>query len=341
MLHTFELKLKTTTRLVRELEVELSQSLIHPTSNTVELLNPLYTPGIRKIRVSNSRKGSCYITLEIEPQALLNKQLTVDLYACTPLNNEELISCLNKQIKGLHGGLPALQDEWYMSRIDYAMQCYTDHTVTYVQLARKSKAPYHYEDKIKQDGSLYLQSKSTRYNFYDKHDYMKKQNIPKPLIENSKGLFRVEVQYRKTKAIKHLRNKYHVYGLFDIFNPEIALDVLSKAYSKTVGVEDFYSYELAKTLIVNSDASDAMRAKLLNLLEYLGSVNDLGKARNMTDVNSNRSPSYYHSNRQLFNYHLKRLKEIGINPILISNESKQNKLVNPFNDLASFTNEVK
>lgn len=114
MLHTFELKHKTTTRLVRELEVELGQSLIHPTSNTVELLTPLYTPGIRKIKVTNSRLGSYYITLEIEPQALLTKRLTVDLYTCTSMNNEALVSSLNKHIKDFYEGLPALHDEWYI-----------------------------------------------------------------------------------------------------------------------------------------------------------------------------------------------------------------------------------
>lgn len=334
MLHTFELKHKTTTRLIRELEDELCQSLIHPTNNTVELLNPLFTPGIRKLSVSNSRKGSCYITLEIEPQALLNKQLTVDLYACTPTNNEELVSILSKHIEGLQGGLPSLQDGWYMSRIDYAMQSHTDHTTAYVQLARKSKAPYHYEDKIKKQGSMYFQSKSTRYNFYDKHDYMKKQNMPQSLIDSSDGLFRVEVQYRTTKAVKHLRNKYQAYELFDLFAPEVALDVLSTAYSRTVGLEDFHSYDQARLSIINSTANDSMKSKLLKLLEFIGTVSNLREATELIDKNSNSSPDYYRSNRQLFNHHLKKLRAIGVNPILISTESEQNKLANPFTILA-------
>lgn len=330
MLHTFELKLKTTTRLVRELEEELSQSLIHPANNTVELLNPLFTPGIRKIKVTNSRQGSFYITLEIEPQALLTKQLTVDLYTCTSMTNEALVSSLNKHIKDFYEGLPALHDEWYMSRIDYAMQAHTDHTQAFVQLAKKSKTPYHYEDKIKKQGSMYLQSKSIRYNFYDKHDYMKKQNIPQALIDRSEGLFRIEVQYRTTKAIRHLRNKYQAHELFALFDSEIALDVLSTAYTRTIGLEDFHSYDQAKHSIIRSTANDSMKLKLINLLDFIVKLSNLREAIALLDEHSDSSPNCYHSNRQLFNHHLKKLREIGVNPLLISDETVQTKLANPF-----------
>ena len=154
------------------------------------------------------------------------------------------------------------------------MQIHSTYTDVYVSLANKAKIPHHYEDKINKSGSMYRQSKSVRFNFYDKYDYMKKQNVSDTLIESSRGIlsYRSPIP-RTTRALRHIRKKYEASAMFDLFDPDIALDIIRNAYNKNIGMENYYKFCLAENIISSCNLTNSMKSKLISLLKLINVLN--------------------------------------------------------------------
>lgn len=189
-------------------------------------------------------------------------------------------------------------------------------------------------NKVKKSGSMYLQSKSTRYNFYDKYDYICKQNVPESFREQCTDIYRTEFQFPNTKMISYLRKKHDAPLLFDLFDSDIAMDIIRKSYQKSIGLEDYYRYDTAKCVINTSSLKNKTRSNLISLLEFINekeSYNEAVESLNYSDT----VPSPYKDNLNRFKRHVKRLKEIGINPILLPNDFDLKTLTNPYNELLS------
>lgn len=335
MLHTFELKLKTNFSMIKALEEVFGNDLITKLSSNRYycISNPIEIPGIRRLNISDPGKGIYYITLEIEPEVLLRGMLTVALFDCSQHNVRKLTDALNETILSIHEALPELSCGWNLSRVDYAMQIHSTYTDVYVSLANKAKIPHHYEDKINKSGSMYRQSKSVRFNFYDKYDYMKKQNVSDTLIESSRGIYRIEVQYRTTRALRHIRKKYEASAMFDLFDPDIAFDIIRNAYNKNIGMENYYKFCLAENIIFSSNLTNSMKSKIISLLKLIECAGTYEQAIEAISNNNSFVPSNYKQNVQLFKIHERILRKIGINPILLPDAFELDFLSNPFNEI--------
>src|SRR5690625_137003 len=334
MIHTFELKLKTRYPTILLLQDVLGDEFINTLSSQQNwhLTNPLQLPGIRKINISSLGIGIYYISIEVEPESLIREELTVDLFDCDPGNVKVLKNTLNDTLLTFHERFPILNDVWYLSRIDYARQIETPLTSLYVDLAQRAKIPYHYMNKVGKPGSMYLQSNSTRYNFYDKYDYICKQDVSESIKEQCIDIYRTEIQFRNTKAIRYLRKKYDAPLLFDLFDSDIAIDIIRNSYQKSIGVEDYYRYDRAERVINTSSLKNKTRSNLISILEFISESNSYTEAVESLYY-SDLVPSAYRHNLSKFKRHIKRLKELGINPILLPNDFEIEVFPNPYKEL--------
>lgn len=335
MIHTFELKLRTFYPTITLLEEVFEDEYMNALSlgQNLHITNPLNRPGIRKLNVSTTGTGIYYISFEVEPESLIRGKLSVDLFNCNKASVNMLENAINDTILNFDEQLPTLCQGWYLSRVDYARQIETPLTSLYVDLAKKAKIPYHYTDKVKKSGSMYLQSKSSRFNFYDKYDYIRKKGVSESLKEKYRDIYRVEFQYRTSRRINDLRKKYRAPSLFDLFDPDISIDIISNSYKKSIGTEDYYLLNEAKQIINKGPIQNKTKSNLISLLELIKDKKSYNESIHAISNNECTVPPAYQNNLNKFKRHVRKVKELGINPILLPSEYDFGSLSNPYIDL--------
>lgn len=143
--------------------------------------------------------------------------------------------------------LPFFAD-WRVGRIDYTINISTPYVKEYLWLFYCGNVPKNFEMPQAYTDSFYLLSSESRVNFYDKIAQLKtKQNLtPDDLrqIQETKGLLRLEIQCLN-KNVLRLKDKYSLAdsSVKNLWNKEIARDVLRKHIFHIIGRENFFKLD--------------------------------------------------------------------------------------------------
>lgn len=204
-----------------------------------------------------------------------------------------------------------------LSRIDYCVDLKSDtdnqETKDILELLYKHSHNFKYM-KLKEDRdyntSFCLYSKKGSYNLvcYDRYAKYKDEKV--------KGIFRIELQVKKYKIKRELKKeKEKVERTLDNYWNECAM---KKYYFDFLRgffyYGDYYRIDVAIEMIKNSSYSINMQDKLI---KFITKINENGITETKKDYSS-----------ETFRNYIKRLKNIGLNPITISINKDYTKMEN-------------
>lgn len=183
--------------------------------------------------------------------------------------------------------MPRLTD-WWVTRIDYCMNVKTLYAAQYVKLLQKSSMPYmyrlDYDDQrnyTHKDGSLYLVSKakkrnrSTTINFYDKYDEVKDKyekgtdpHVTQAVVEQAKGILRLEVQCWKAKTDR-IAKKYGFEDgkrLYNFLQMKICYDIVEEAINRITKNATFQRKRIAEQMIDQLNCRNTKKERMKTLI---------------------------------------------------------------------------
>lgn len=295
-------------------------------------------PGFNKFRLY--RRGSeqyYFLCIVINPQVLLTSCPTIDLFSCTQDNVEALTVPFRDGVRVLAGVNFSPLLGWSVVRIDYALNLYTPHVSTYVELAKRAKLPRDFSCSMDKPGSFYIQSKSVTLNFYDKLDEVQKKpnwgNYYDTLCRNAANVYRIEVQCEESKRFDIMRT----YNLPDIslagfFDERIANDIIQYYYQATIGYGDYYSLPALHRRIQEIAWRKPKKDRIYNWLRLIAQTGSFTEASDcfLQGVYLNVEPQIWvqGSKRTLADY-IGSCKDERINIVTISEDSEIDWLPNP------------
>lgn len=209
------------------------------------------------------KKYDFRVGLKVKPQLVLAKG---DMYylldegdlidAVKVINS--FIDSINSNLKGLT--LPCCE-YWTIHRLDYAFQFCTKYYEEYIATLQK----YLPESAVKYDGSIWLASKSTNINFYDKTKQISEKNPEKVQCFALEHMLRFEVQCHR-KYLQHLKDigKINEISLMELWNKKLAFGVLRNKMTECFTDEDFYSLKELEAVIADK-LSPCKQRRLLEL----------------------------------------------------------------------------
>lgn len=297
-----------------------------------------------------------YIRLEINPRTLYDPldTITVDLYEATPENNSWLQLMFNSIMKSTFckydNSLEYLchLESWNCSRIDYTCNMkfntaeekdlfwkLTHKTSIYNRTTKKRIKGIKMMDQSAAEGN-----KSYKTLFYDKQDECEHtyQNISQEtksrLLLETENVIRFEHQVHKN-GINTLMNRYKLpdRSIIHFLSEDISRRELLDRYDKMIGKGDFYHREEAKRIIRKNIIGEKNKEKLIQLLELLAQKRHVDKARayfvNPSPPNQIREFPLAHGNVKTFRERITSLRELGINPMLITDGCPVRFMKNP------------
>lgn len=334
-IHTYDMKVFIGTNQYQELRDVIPGNLCQPNG----LSNPFDIPGIQKLFIIKKATGfGYYLTLVIEPQALIEEGPTLNLFNCSPGSMQLLLSKLQDLLPSISPILTLHKRNWYLSRVDFAIQAKFDNTELYVELARRSAVPYNYRPKFDGMYSSYTQCKSICHNFYYKYEQLLSRNASQVLIDASKGLYRTEIQILCTDKLKDLREKFNISDkMFGLFRAEIALEVLKIYYVKHVSPSAYNNRSVAIQKIQQAKKHTRTKEWLIEIVNFLATCSSYDEAKRKIQDRDADIPKRYQSAykpeisiKQLRDDVREHLRPLDINPIIIPNDLKIDFLPNPY-----------
>lgn len=161
--------------------------------------------------------------------------------------------------------------------------------------------------------SLRYQNKSRACNIYDKE--IERDSKCEIVMDYEKSIIRYEAQIKR-RHIQYLKKRYSIEDSLQIYFSDAMYNLfMNKVIVSTVGIEDYYNIYHAKKIINNSSLREKTKSELIELL-----INtSLKKECSFKKDKCNRLT--------------KKLRELGINPILIPKHENITHLVNPIKDI--------
>ena len=297
-----------------------------------------------------------YIRLEINPRTLCDPldTITVDLYEATPENNSWLQLMFNSIMKSTFckydNGLEYLchLESWNCYRIDYTCNMkfntaeekdlfwkLTHKTSTYNRTKRKRM-----KDKKMMDQSAAEGNKSYKTLFYDKqeecmdkYENISQERLSRLLIE-AENVIRFEHQVY-TNGVGTMKKNYKLpdRSIIHFLSEDISRRELLDRYDKMIGKGDFYHREEAKRIIRKKIKGEKNQEKLIQLLELLAQKRHVDKARkyfvNPNPPDQTREFPLAHGTVKTFNKRIETLRNLGINPMLITDGCPIRSMKNP------------
>lgn len=227
----------------------------------------------------------------------------------------------NKSIKfKLH-----LLDSYSYKRIDFAVNFCTEHIKLYMKLIKRANIPdgFRLFVKYNESSKRYEPTKHSFYllrttqsqtkvdhvnltiNCYNKGEQLKENGLPCD-DENAKYTIRFEVQCRYNKVYRIIKdNGLSKQGFSQFLRNDIAEDVLHFYFKKTIGYGNYYTLSKAKDIIKSKRMKDATKEALLATLDLVNEKRGIWKAKETV------------SDKKEFDKRIKRLHELGINPVTI------------------------
>ncbi len=276
---------------------------------------------LKKFKVDKRYKNDYLnITIILNPIKLVNK----DKLEVIKEEDLELVYKGFKEVKNrIFIGLPSLE-YWNINRVDYAVNIFMEHVKEYIKLFQRADKPSIFNElysteahRRKQlDGSFYLYNKSTIINFYDKENELMKKNFN---TDGAKNLLRFEVQCNKLKTnnIKYKKG-FETSHVKNYLKMDLSEEYIKHYYNKTIGSGDYYKLSRAIEMINDSNYTEKMKKRLIEVLKGVNLHRSIWKAR---------EKSVYSKNS--FNKYLKMIRALNINPVTIPNKWKIDYLKNP------------
>jgi len=289
MIHTFEIKQTMTLEKFNSIagntfDQEAIDSFLNGSSGMLSL-SPYRYIGVNDISIYKANDGFLILCMIINPQSMITQSITLDLFECSTSSLQALSDQFTATLE--HIGLYPFSDirEWFVSRIDYALDLNTDNVDKYVVLSKRALRPAWFIDYTIKEGSSYPESKSVSLNFYDKEDQVRKTMAAVPafdqLLAAAHNRFRTEVQCHTTK-IKAIRKKLALPNtrLVHFLNEEIALDIVHYYYRYLMGYGDFYSLPEAERIVSVQNWRGDRKTKFIEWLNFVAAHDNLTAARN-------------------------------------------------------------
>lgn len=269
---------------------------------------------LKKIKVARKYKHDYLnITIILNPIKLISKN---KLSVLTEDELDQVYSSFNELKNKIFTGLPSLE-YWDVNRVDYAVNISTENVKEYIKLFQRSDKPSGFNEiyctkshRRKQlDGSFYLYNKSTAINFYDKENERLKQNFN---IDGAKALLRLEVQCNKSKTnnIKY-KNEFKTSHVKNYLKNDLSKEYINYYYNKTIGSGDYYKLSKAIQIIKESNYTDIIKKRLIEVLQEVNLHRSIWRARERSKYSKNS-----------FNKYLKMIRTLNINPVTIPNKWK-------------------
>lgn len=330
-------------RLVREVfSVETAEALRSGRCTVEEIYLSDDFPGIIKLTVLRQGDDFVSLDLEIEPQALLLGQRTIQLFNCSPDAVVQLEDVFLETLKALSVAVKWRPlREWYLHRIDYAVNLTTLYPAELIELGKKGWLPYHYQDHEKKKGSLYWQTdaNSVHFNWYDKADHVRNtmKHLPEflRLLDEAKNIFRIEVQCLKASKIKGLIKTYQLPNqqVLPFLQPYIALQVVESYYQRVIGSGDYYNLYHASKKITEQNLSPRMNKKIIDFLSTIAQVQGMDAAyRCLVDGNGYQLKNgdfVSKISKSTFQNYENICRMLGINPVTIPKNKGTAYIENP------------
>lgn len=278
--------------------------------------------GFRKIDFFSLKAANKYhryfVEIELQPIRLLQYNEHIDLSDFEQYGDIE--KKFNIYIAQLFGFLNVLPTDlefanWKVKRIDYAFQFQTPYVDTYIQLLHRGFIPRNYQ-KAPYDTNFYAISKHKRYNFYSKHSHLStKKEISSEELQRAKDVIRFEVQCEK-KAIEKIEKKFCLddTSVKNLWDKNIAQDVIYRAIQSVIGEQDFYSTEVAREKLLQKD----MNGSHLQLLRLIENSSNMEEPKGIYCKKHGR----LEHPQNKFNELLRDIRELGINPITLPSDVK-------------------
>lgn len=253
------------------------------------------------------------ITIILNPVKLITKN---KLEVIKMDHLEEVKKIFGKEVQKIHTSLPRLE-HWIINRIDYAVNINTPYVEEYIKLFQRADKPRSFNElycsksktRKQLDGSFYLFNDSVSINFYNKEHERLSQNFNK---DGAKDLLRLEVQCKKpkTNTIKS-KNRFESRHLEHYLSQEISYQQLEYYYNKTIGSGDYYKLSEAIKMVQKSNYTWKTKDKLIEILRAVSRHRSIWRAREESKFNKN-----------CFNRYLKKIRELGVNPVTIPSRWK-------------------
>ena len=254
-----------------------------------------------------------FMEIELQPIRLLKQNEHVDLSEFEQYGTiAKKFNVHIAQLLGFGAALPERLEfgNWNVRRIDYAFQLRTPYVEAYVKLLHRGRVPKPFK-KILYDTSLYLYSKSKRFNFYDKHSQlMTKKGLSIAERQRSLEILRFEVQCEK-KSIEKMKIRF---GLEDmsvqsLWDKRIARHVLFRAVTSVLGEQDFYRLDAACSKLLR-DSQNVEGASVMRMI---------AQAETIVGINERFSQKYpkFKKPDSKCKKILKSIQDSGINPIAL------------------------
>jgi len=215
-------------------------------------------------------------------------------------------------------------DVYSYKRIDFAININTKQIDLYMKLIKRANIPNGFQlymeynctsnrSKPPED-SFYIFKKSfpkdkcehvdVTVNCYNKGKQMQENGLP--FDERAITTIRFEVQCHYNKVYRIIRSKkLNKQGYYQFLRQDISGDVLHKYFKKTIGYGDYYRLPIAKELISNKRLKPETKKNLIDMLNFVSEKRGIWKAREAVYDKKN------------FDKYIKKLHDIGINPVTI------------------------
>ena len=249
-------------------------------------------PGIKAImlyRVLDMEYGcfSYRLKLNIEPQEILEQRRTVNLFNCSPEDNERLSDIFYDMMSCTFGDIDSdLLDfsQWYASRVDYAINLdLLNHrnVETFVRITKYTTQGARYDVKtnsLEDDTQSTAQAnKSTKLHLYDKERELDNIDAKVELTAKAAGIVRLEVQCKSSKiksmCRSQIKERPHDRHALEYMNPKLAVYNIWNYYYTLVGFGDFHHLQRATRKIEKyKKYTPKMKSKLINFIRLASQV---------------------------------------------------------------------
>ena len=356
MVHTLELiRQLSHEQLILLLEsFTLSHRILEPNSTRTVVCRRNFHIGFKSIVVF--RRGTFpdyeyYAVIRMEPQMILERQRTINLFTPIDCNVQTLQNTFRDvMLRFLGDDDLALSNlsEWNCRRIDYTLNIrFRTKGLLNLFLEMTKKTSRYIRKKLKRMNKIPLKEQSTaegnqsvKVMFYHKQKQVQcvYNSIPaeekQRLLDDSNLIVRFEVQCKSSKTFT-LKRKYGFDNrcILNYLNEDIAHEIFLTEYLNSVGRGDFYSRYHAEKRIKKSRFYKSKKTKLLHFLMLISRARHISNAEEQfiagTYIRHNHNAVLVKGSKNTFRNYRKALESLGINPMLIPEERHITHLSNP------------
>ena len=297
----------------------------------------------RTIDVVNNGDGTIdilnahyYVTLAMNPLNMIKPSniYRIDLFRCSKKNVRLLSKRFRSIISNLLGYEYGSLSGWKARRVDYTANLgfnTEEEKKAFYKIVHKSSLYSRTSRKYIKDIDLEDQSaaegnKGYKTLFYDKseeiEEHFKDGSRKNALLKRSRYTIRMEHQcfYNELNKIRD-RHQFRNKSIVRYLREDIAVEFLTERYRKMVGEGDFYSLDSAVRKI---ESSSLTKLRKRRVVKFLHEVNDDNGTMKKAKRNISRRFSV-----STFRSRKKDLASIGINPVLLDEESGLDYIESP------------